>query len=71
MNSIIRFGHWWESRRKVTLKEFQEFKDSQRVPSAEIKEIALIKARLDRLELLTGLKRDPQPAQVPGAAKIS
>ena len=45
-------------------------KDSQAVPQIINKEIVLLKARVDRLELLTGLKREPTPTHVEGAARI-
>jgi hypothetical protein len=40
------------------------------IPQQVAKEMALLKVRLERLELYVGLKRDPKPEPVPGAAKI-
>ena len=75
MNIFIRFGLWWESRKKVSQVEFrkalEEISKSQVVPQIINKEFVLLKARLDRLELLTELKRESEPAHVFGAAKIS
>ena len=71
MNWIIRLGMWWESRRKLSYQEFEEFKKAQQIPTALAKEVALIKARIDRIELLVGLKREPVPTQVKDAPRIS
>lgn len=40
------------------------------IPQRVIKEFALLNARMDRIELYVGLKRDPQPQQVPDTARI-
>jgi hypothetical protein len=50
--------------------EIKEIKDTQQIPQTIAKELALIKARLDRLELLTGLKREPQAVSVKDAPRI-
>lgn len=56
-------------------KELEErtvqLKDSNQIPSTIAKELALLKVRLDQTELYVGLKREPKPEHVPGAAKIS
>lgn len=49
----------------------EKLDEGQQVPTGVAKEIALIKARQDRLELYVGLKREPQPVPVKGAAQIS
>ena len=45
-------------------------KDSNHIPQTIAKEFALLNARLDRLELLTGLKREAEPTHVKGAPRI-
>ena len=45
--------------------------ESQNLSALAQKEFALINARLNRIELLTGLKREPQSEKVPGATRIS
>ena len=42
-----------------------------KVTQTILKEIMLLKARLDQLELYVGLKREPKPEHIPGSAKIS
>jgi hypothetical protein len=70
------------SRHDVDLKFLQDrtqtletglesIKETQKAPSAALKEIALLKARMDRLELYTGLKREPVAVTLPGEARIS
>lgn len=44
--------------------------ESQAIPQTIAKEFALIKARLDRLELLTGLKREPTAVHVEDTPRI-
>ena len=48
-----------------------KIEESRDVPQIIAKEFALLNARIDRLELLTGLKREPEAARVPGAARIA
>ena len=43
----------------------------KRVPSTTMKEMQMLKVRLDRIELLVGLKREPVLQQVPDSARIS
>lgn len=43
----------------------------EQIPSGVAKELALLKARQDRLELYVGLKREPKPVPVNGASQIS
>ena len=78
MNFVVKFGLWLENRKKVPLRlftaEMEEFRKAiseVRKPSAEMKELVLLKARMDRLELYVGLRRDLTPQPVPGAARIS
>lgn len=52
-------------------KGIEEMKKTSEIPSGITKEIVIQKVRLDRLELYVGLKRDPKPTEVPGAARIS
>ena len=52
-------------------KKIEDAQAAQQVPQAIAKEFALLKVRLDRLELLVGLKREPAAAEVPGAARIA
>lgn len=49
----------------------KHFSEALAIPQTIAKELALIKARIDRLELLTGLKRDPEAVHVKGAPKIA
>lgn len=51
-------------------KEIDDLKTAQQIPQAIAKEFTAIKIRLDRLELTVGLKREPTPLEVPGAARI-
>jgi hypothetical protein len=43
----------------------------KQVPTTTAKELSMLKVRLDRIELLVGLKRDPVLTQLPNAPKIS
>lgn len=69
MNWFIRFGNWWESRRKVSKVDFEKFVASSKMTNAAI-EIQGIKIRLERIELLVGLKREPVAMHIEGEAKI-
>lgn len=68
-------GHEIEKTIETVISNFdvriQSLQEATQIPPAISKEFLLIRARLDRLELLTGLKREPQPIQVPGGPKIS
>lgn len=55
---------WRNLDNRTTVLETAKISDSL------IKELALIKVRLDRLELLTGLKREVAPSHVNGTARI-
>lgn len=70
MNALIRLGHWFEGRRVVRKPEFDEAIARLQVPSALVKDLAITKARLDRIELLVGLKREPAPITIKDAPKI-
>jgi hypothetical protein len=75
---LIRLAKWIEDRRKVPYRSFnaivadlqKQISEVQK-PSAEMKELALLKARMDRVELVVGLKRDPIALVVPGEARIA
>jgi|HubBroStandDraft_2_1064218.scaffolds.fasta_scaffold18379_7 hypothetical protein len=71
---LIKLAKWLESRRTVKFEAFQrivaELRSEIQKPPADAKELMLMRARLDRLELYVGLKRDPTPQPVPGAARI-
>lgn len=56
---------------KALNDDMEALKSSSQIPAIVSKELATINARLNRIELLVGLKRDPQPISVNGAAKIS
>ena len=75
MNIFIRFGQWLESRRTVKLEAFNaivaELRNEVRKPPVDAKELAIMKARMDRLELFVGLKREPVAVTLPGEARIS
>ena len=43
----------------------------KQVPSTTSKEMNMLKIRLDRIELLVGLKREPVITNLPDAARIS
>lgn len=65
-------------RMATQAKRIQEIYDlldpltkSLAISPTTLKELALINARLNQLELYVGLKREPKPEHVPGAAKIS
>lgn len=78
MNWMIRLGTWWQDRAKRTEKalacdvnarfEALDLKLNQ-APKIE-SQLAPIKARLDRVELFTGLKREPTPITLAGEARI-
>lgn len=82
MNMFTRFGNWLEFRRIVRWPElsmleksiamrFDVLEAEKQVPSGASKEINLLKARLDRIELLVGLKREPVLQQLPDTPRIS
>lgn len=48
----------------------EEIKKASALPEL-VKEMAIIKQQMDRLELYVGLKREPQATHVQGAPKIS
>lgn len=52
-------------------EKVDSIKESNQIPQTIVKELALLKIRLDQMELYTGLKRDPKPEHVKGMAKIS
>jgi len=52
-------------------EEMGKLKSSNQIPQTIAKEFALLNARLDRLELYVGLKRDPEAVRVPDSARIS
>lgn len=54
----------------VGLQALNKKLEENKIPDALAKEWASIKIRLDRLELLTGLKREPAAVPVNGAARI-
>lgn len=60
MDWVIRFCRWLEKRQA-----------EKHAPAPWVREVALLKVRLDKLELYTGLRRDPSPLEVPGSARIS
>jgi hypothetical protein len=76
---MIRFGTWWQDRARRTepaLKQavdarFEEILARINKPSGIEREVALLKVRMDRLELYTGLKREPVAVTLPGEARIS
>lgn len=41
-----------------------------KTPPTIVKDMTLLEVRLNRIELLVGLKRDPAPQEVPGSARI-
>lgn len=51
--------------------DIDKLKVDKQIPATLAKDLAIIRQRLDKLELLTGLKRDPGPVPVPGASRIS
>ena len=75
MNWATRLGVWLESRRTVKLEAFNaivaELRSEVRKPPVDAKELAIMKARMDRLELFVGLKREPVAVTLPGEARIS
>jgi hypothetical protein len=79
MNWMIRLGTWWQDRAKRTEKalrcdvnaRFDLIEQKLSKPSGIEKEVALLKIRMDRLELYTGLKREPVAVTLPGEARIS
>lgn len=72
MNWIIRLGQWWEKRKSSSLSgRIAKLEEERQIPAPILKEIALLKMRLDQMELYVGLKREAKPEHVPGAAKIS
>jgi hypothetical protein len=81
MNLFIKFGHWLESRSRVSMEEFDgriggvwdeinKIKDEIKLSPSTAKEFAIINARLNRLELLVGLKREPEAVKVPDTPRI-
>lgn len=60
-----------ESMDAMIKVELNNMRSDQKVPAGVARELALLNARLNQLELFVGLKRDPKPSHVPGAAKIS
>lgn len=75
MNWATRLGIWLESRRTVKLEAFnaivEELRKEIRKPPIDAKELAALKIRMDRLELYTGLKREPVAITLSGDARIS
>lgn len=82
MNWIIRLGQWWERRRvvrwpesTVVLSDISKRLDvaeaERQIPPQVVRDMAILKQQMDRLELYVGLKREPSATHVAGTAKIS
>ena len=83
MNVFTRLGVWWDqpsTARKIELLDCQLAQTIMRIavmeaekqlPSTASKEINMLKVRLDRIELLVGLKREPVITNLPDAPRIS
>lgn len=83
MNIFTRLGLWWDKpnvhqRLDTHLKTLEaiimriEYLEAEKqVPSTTSKEMNMLKIRLDRIELLVGLKREPVITNLPDAARIS
>ncbi len=75
MEIILNLSRAYADVVKISLDALESkillVKDSQQIPTELIKEIKLINLRLNQMELFVGLKREPKPEHVPGAAKIS
>lgn len=85
MNVFVRFGQWLENRKVVRMPEFSTYQaavevlrrkidvleSEKQIPATLAKDLAIIRARLDRVELTLGFKRDPVAVKVPGAPSIS
>lgn len=71
MNWLIRLGKWLEQRKSNPIIRKKDLENSMQIPQTIAKEIALLKIRLDQMELYVGLKREPRPEHIPGIAKIS
>lgn len=87
MNIFTRFGRWLERpsvRQELEtlrihdaalfvqiLKTIEQLQADKQVPSSTAKELKIMSVRLDRIELLVGLKRDPVLHVLPDAPRIS
>ncbi len=60
-----------EEKQQYNVGRFETLSAEKQIPATLAKDLAVIRSRIDRLELLTGLKREQQPVKVPGAAAIS
>jgi hypothetical protein len=69
MNVFTRLGMWWD--KPSVREELERLQKSLEVPNAFAKELMLMRLRLERIELLVGLKREPVVVQVPDAPRIS
>ena len=56
---------------KNFMNRFDVLEAEKQVPSTTLKEFNMLKVRLERIELLVGLKRDPVVSQLPDAPRIS
>lgn len=63
-DELRKIFHAWQA-------EWPKLEQRIALSPTAIKELALINARINQLELYVGLKREPKPEHVPGAAKIS
>ena len=61
MNIFTRIGFWIERRRAKKNQNSLQL----------IQDIALLKMRMDKVELYVGLRREALPSMVPGASRIS
>lgn len=53
------------------MKRLDVIEAEKQIPSSASKEIQLLKSRLERIELLVGLKREPVITNLPDAPRIS
>jgi hypothetical protein len=81
VNIFTRLGLWWDDR-AIKKSEFNRWADGlvqeleviraeKQIPPQIVKDMAILKQQMDRMELYVGLKREPQATHVQGAPKIS
>lgn len=77
MNIFTRLGVWLddknvkESHFDQWTKRIEALETKEQIPPQLIRDLAILKQQMDRMELYVGLKRDAQAVQVQGTPKIS
>jgi hypothetical protein len=71
INRVNEYQNYNVGRFEEMKRHFEVLEAEKQIPSSASKEIQLLRSRLDRVELLVGLKREPVITNLPDAPRIS